>query len=124
MTQPLDWASVTSLFRLKVSEVGFRIGKHAAKRMCLRNVDSADLMNCLLNGTIIEEQNHGWDTKYLIQGARADGTAFYAVVVPTEDGPYIVTVCEPREDAWVIVEGQMQRRDRVRADLPQRSRKE
>lgn len=111
----LDWDAVSLLLRLGVSEAGFRIGKHAAERMSLRNVRSIDLKNCLLCGRIIEEQNHGWDIKYLIQGARADGTIFYAVVALSENGPYVVTVCEPKEDAWAIVEGQMRRKSEKRS---------
>ncbi len=110
MRRKVDWSAVETLIRLRVSKYGLTIGKHAKDRMSSRGIQASDINNCFLCGKIIEEQRHEWDTKYLFQGTRSDGSPFYTVIAISEEGPYVVTVCEPYEDAWMIINGQMRRK--------------
>lgn len=80
----LNWDVVLVLLRFRVSQSAFRISKHANQRMSERNVSKADVTHCLMSGKIVESQNHGWDTKYLIKGNRQNGAPFYLVMASSE----------------------------------------
>lgn len=95
MRRKVDWSAVEILIRLKVSEYGLTIGKHAKDRMGTRGLRKGDIKNCLLGGKIIEEQRHEWDTKYLFQGTRSDGSLFYTVIAISEEGHMSLRFASP-----------------------------
>ena len=87
--------------------------QHAIERMLERGIEDSQVIDCILKGKVIEEQNFvGQDIKILFQEATINTPKFYAVVAAACPRPVVVTVCNSKNEVWECVNGTMQRRQK------------
>lgn len=68
---------------------------HASERLRKRNIRQNDILNCLMNGEIIEEYPDYWlNPAALVFGYKLDGQVIH-VVVGVDDFVHIVTAYYP-----------------------------
>lgn len=88
----------------------YALTDHAMRRMEERDISEQELRDGIGNhGRVIEIQNHGWDTKMVVQGCRSNGEPFYALITDTIPCQ-VVTVCNFDEDVWEQCGGGMRRK--------------
>lgn len=73
---------------------------HAAERLRKRNITTDDVVNCLMNGEIIEEYPDNWlNPAALVLGYNIEGRILH-VVVGLDDFIHIITAYYPSLDKF------------------------
>ena len=103
---------VEMIIRKKVREGNFDLTKHALERMTEREIEIESVLECILDGKVIEFQKDRktQDLKVLFQ-ENSDGKAGIYTVVAALDTPLIITVCKTKEEVWAWIDDILKRRE-------------
>ncbi len=84
--------------------------EHAIKKMGERKIKRSIVLEAIINGKVIEEQDHGRNIKIIFQENTINTPACYAVVAAAHPIPEVVTVCKTYEEVWDYTNGILKRR--------------
>lgn len=87
----------------------FGYAEHAKLRMKERFIEDHEVVECILNGKVIEVQTEYEDVHVLFQEATKDRPEIY-VVMAAASYPWIVTVCKTQNETWEFINGFLTRR--------------
>ena len=87
--------------RAKCREGAIRWSAHSAARMLQRGITREDVVNCVMNGEVIEQYPEHWlNPACLIFGLDVSGMALH-VVVGMNDFAHIVTAYRPESSTFM-----------------------
>lgn len=81
-----------------------KYSEHAQQRMAERKIDVDDVCNAILNGEVVELQDHGRDIKVLFQPATKEKPDYFVLVAAAYEQPEVVTVERALEDVWKFLD--------------------
>lgn len=85
----------------------------AKSRMLERKIEDEIVVDCILNGKVIEYQKQYKDVHVLFQEATDKEPEIYVIVAAAYPNPVIVTVCRTMIEVWGDSNGILKRRQRV-----------
>ena len=92
----------------KMNKIHF--SEHALKRMGERKIKRSIILKAILNGNVIDEQDHGRDIKVIFQESSSEIPECYIVVAAAHPLPEVVTVCRTHDEVWEYINGRLKRR--------------
>src|SRR5690554_3515417 len=84
--------------------------EHALQKMGERKIKRQIVLEAILNGVVIEQQDHGRDVKIIFQESISDIPKCYVIVAAAPDIPVVVTVCRTKNEVWEYINGRLKRR--------------
>ncbi|MGI6703817.1 MAG: DUF4258 domain-containing protein [Clostridia bacterium] len=84
--------------------------EHSIIRMTERELEKDRVIECIVEGKVIESQEHSQDIIVLFQEATETYPEFYVVVAAAYPYPEVLTVCRFKKEAWEYSSGLMRRR--------------
>lgn len=95
----------------KLTKMGhLRYSIHAKDRMIERQIEDNKIVECIINGKIIEIQAQFDDIHVLFQEATDKEPEIYVVVAAAYPYPLVVTVCRTMDEVWEAYNGILKRR--------------
>ena len=87
----------------------FHYSSHAKDRMLERCIEDKKILDCILNGKVMELQPQYKDIHVLFQESNSIHPEVY-VVMAAANPPVVVTVCRSRDEVWEDCNGILKRR--------------